>query len=72
MGGTLVLGAFFHALENLTWYVVGVGLMGYVSMCVFVMCFRTCCSACGVCKFVMGCVWLCMYIIDVSDGSTYW
>ena len=38
-------------------------------MCSLVVCFNTCCSACGDFMFVMGCVWLCMYIIDVSEGS---
>ena len=66
--GALVLGASFYVLENFTWYFVWVGLMGYVSMCVlFVFC-RTWCSACGVCKLVVGCVWLCTHIIDVREG----
>ena len=67
--GSLDLGAFFQFLENFTWYFVGARLVGYVSMCSLVVCFNTCCSACGDFMFVMGCVWLCMYIIDVSEGS---
>jgi hypothetical protein len=37
-----------------------------------VVCSSTCASSWGVCKVVVGLVWLCMHIIDVSDGSTYW
>ena len=44
--------------------------MGNVSMCMLVMRLRTCCSVCGVCVLVMGCVWLWTYIIDVSEGSS--
>ena len=66
--GALVLGASFHALEIFTWYFVGVGLMGYVSMCVLIVLCRTCCSVCGVCKFVVGCTWLCTHIIDAREG----
>lgn len=46
--------------------------MGYVSLCVLSVFFRIFCSFCGVCKFIVRCIWLCMEIIDVSDGSTYW
>ena len=45
--------------------------MGWVSMCVFVACFRTCCSSFRVWTFVVGFAWLCMQMIDVSDGSVY-
>ena len=40
-------------------------------MCVLVVCSSICVSSRGVCRFVVGLVWLCMHIIDVSDGSTY-
>ena len=40
-------------------------------MCVLVVYSSTCVSSYGVCKFVVGLVWLCMHIIDVSDDSTY-
>ena len=42
-----------------------------MSICVLVVFFRTCYNLCGVCKFVVGFTWLCMQMIDVSDGSTY-
>ena len=38
--------------------------MGYVSMCMLTVFFRTCCSSCGICKFIVRFIWLCMYIID--------
>ncbi len=41
-------------------------------MWVFVVCFRTCCSVCGVWTFGVRVVWLCIQMIDVSDGSVYW
>ena len=63
---------FFHALENLTWYCVGVGLTGCVSMWVLVVYCRMFCSSCGVCKFDGRFIWLYMHIIVVSSGSTRW
>jgi hypothetical protein len=48
-----------------------VGLMGKVSMCVLMVCSSTCASSCGVLKFVVRLVWLCMHNIVVSEGSTY-
>lgn len=33
---------------------------------------RTLCRSCGVRRFVVGCTWLCMQMIDVSAGSVYW
>ena len=51
---------------------VGVGLMGCMSMCVLSVLLRTFCSSSGVCRFVVGCDWLCMQIIDVRVGSVYW
>ena len=59
-------------LEDLTLNCVGVGFMAWVSMCVLSVFFRTFYSLCGVCRFLDRCNWLCMLIIDVSDGSTYW
>ena len=41
-------------------------------MCVLSVFIRTVCSSCGVCRFIGRCSWLCMPIIDVSDGSRYW
>ena len=67
--GVLALGASFHALEIFTLYFAGVGLMGYVSICVLIVFCRTCCSSCGVCKFGVRFVWLCTHIIDVREGS---
>ena len=29
-------------------------------------------SSCGVSKVIVGLCWLCMHIIDVSDGSMCW
>jgi hypothetical protein len=46
-----VLGTFFHVLENFTWYCVGVGLMGCVSVWVLVVLCRTFCSSCGVIRW---------------------
>ncbi len=37
----LILGVFFHVFKNLMWYCGVVVLMGYVSLCVFVVCFST-------------------------------
>jgi hypothetical protein len=57
--GALVLGAFFHVLENFTWYFMGVDLMGYVSMCMLIVFCRTWHSACGFVNLlwgVFGCV----------------
>ena len=59
-GGMLVLGAVFHALENLMLYLLGVGWMGWVSMCVFVIRFRMLFSLSRNCGCVVGFVWLCM------------
>ena len=69
--GVLVLGAYFHVLENLMWYCVEVGLMGYVSIWMLSVFFRTCCSSWGVCRFLVRFTWLCMHNINVSDGSTF-
>ena len=65
--GVLVFGASFHALEILTWYFVGVGRMGYMSMCMLIVAFRTFCNTCGVYNCIVWCVWLCMHIIDVRS-----
>lgn len=67
-----ILGAVFHALESLTLYCRGVGLMGWVSMRVFIVWSRVCFNMCGVWVLGVRVVWLCMHISDVSDGSTYW
>ena len=34
--------------------------------------FRTLCNSCGVCKFIVGFIWLYVYMMDVSDGFVYW
>ena len=47
----LVFGAFFHVLENLTLYCVGVGVMGYVSMCTCVMCLSIFCNSVAIWVF---------------------
>jgi hypothetical protein len=70
--GVLVLGVFFHVLEKLMWYCVGVGLLGYVSIWMLSVFFRMCCSLWGACRFVVKFTWLCIHIIDVSDESTFW
>ena len=64
--GAFVLVASFHASEKLTWVCEGFGLMGYVSTCMLIVVFRTCCSSCGVCKFVVRFTWLCMHILLMS------
>ena len=69
--GILALGASFHAFEIFTLYFTRVGLMGCVFICVLIVFRRTCCSSCGVCKFVVRFVWLCMYIIDFREGSSH-
>ena len=51
---------------------MGVGLMGWVSMCEFIVCFRTCCSSFGILTYVDRFFWLWMQMIDVMDGSMYW
>ena len=43
-----------------------------VFICVLVVGSRIFVSSCGVRKFVVGLLWLCMHIINVNDGSTYW
>ena len=48
------------------------GLMGWVSMCMFNVFLRTFCSSCGGCIFIDRCAGLDTQIMDVSDGSTYW
>ena len=70
--GMLTLGVFFHILEILTLYCVELGIMGWVSMCVFVNCCNICFSVCGVRTFGLSVAWLCMHMIDVSAGSSYW
>ena len=70
-GGMFILGAYCHSLENSTLYCVRVGLMGLILVCVFVILFRTLCSFCGVCKFFVGIIWMCMHMVDVSDGYVY-
>lgn len=72
LGGELVMGAFNHVLENLTLWCVVVGGKGWVSMCVFSVLFKIFCRSCGVCKFIVGCDWLCTQIIDVRVGFVYW
>lgn len=59
-------------LENLTLYIVGVGLMGSMFMFVLSVFTNMVCSSGGVCRFFGRCWWLCMQIIDVSDGFRYW
>ena len=46
--------------------------MEYVFICVLVMFFRMFWSSRGVCRFDVGCVWLCMHIIDIKDGFVCW
>ena len=46
--------------------------MGCVFIVVFVVCRSTCVSSGGVCKLGVRVAWLCMHMIDVSEGSTYW
>ena len=41
-------------------------------MGVCVILFRTSFRSCGSCGFIVGFIWLCMYMMDVSDGSVYW
>ena len=45
--------------------------MGKVAMCVLVVCSSISASSCGVLKFVVRLVWLCMHNIVVSEGSTH-
>jgi hypothetical protein len=68
--GVLVLGGIFPCFGDFNVVVCGGGLNGYVAMCVLIVCFRTCCSSCGVCKFDVRFTRLCTHIIDVRDGST--
>ena len=42
-----------------------------MSICVLVVCFSICDSSRGVCRMCVGFIWLCIQIIDVSDGYTY-
>ncbi len=65
--GMLVLGEVFHVGENLIWYCGIVGLIGWVSICVFVVCFSMYASSRGVCRSCVGLVWLCTHIIDVRE-----
>jgi hypothetical protein len=50
---------------------VGVVLLGYVSMYVLIVLFKSYCSSCGICEFVVRFIWLCLHIIDVKDGFTH-
>ena len=72
IGGEVALGALFHELENLTLYGFVLGFMGWMSMCILSVIFRTFCNSCGGCIFIGSCVGLCTQIIDVSNGSMYW
>ena len=67
-----IMGVFFQILENLMWYLGGVGLMDMVFICVLVVCSNICVSICGVLRFIVGLDWLYMHSMIVSDGSTYW
>ena len=46
--------------------------MWCVSICVVVIFFSMFCSSCAVLRFCVTVVWLCMQMMDVSDGSVYW
>ena len=46
-------------------------LIWCVSMCVVVILFSMFCSSCGFCVFGVIVVWLCMQMMDVSEGSVY-
>ena len=41
-------------------------------MCVFVILMRTLFRSCGNCGFIVGFIWLCIYMMDVRDASVYW
>jgi hypothetical protein len=53
----------------IVWY-SGFNGVGVYMCASTVVCFNTCDSSCGVCKFGTRFVWLCMYIIETIDGST--
>ena len=73
LGGGLYFGAIFPCLGEFNVVVCGGGFYGLgVYVCVFVILFRTLCNSCGVCKFIVGFISLCMYMMDVSDGYVYW
>ena len=40
-------------------------------MCVLVVCSSIYASYCGILRFIVGPVWLCMHIVDVSEGFMY-
>lgn len=46
--------------------------MVWVFVCVFVILFRIVFRSCGNCRFVVGFIWLCIYMMDVSDVYVYW
>ena len=47
------------------------GLIACISICVVVILFSMFCSSCEVCEFSVNVAWLCIHIMDVSDGSAY-
>lgn len=51
---------------------MGVGLMGWMSMCVCVVFLSILCNAVGIWVLFSMVPWLCTHMIDVRDGSVYW
>ena len=47
------------------------GLIGCISICVVVILFSMFCSYCEVCGFSVSVAWICIHMMDVSDGSVY-
>ena len=68
----MIWGAFFHLLENFMLYCAWVGFMWCVSICVVVIFFSMFCSSSEIFGFGISVVWLCMQMMDMSDGSVYW
>ena len=46
--------------------------MGWVSICVFVNCCKSCFNVCGVWTLGLSDDWLCTQMIDVRVCSSYW
>lgn len=64
-------GGLFPCFGGFDMVVFGCGLDGYVSIWMLIVVFRTLYSSFGVCRLLVGLVWLCMHIIEVVVGSTY-
>ena len=71
-GRVLLMGAFFPCVGEFDVVVCCCGLNGGGVYASLVVSSSTLVSSCGVRRFIVGQLWLCMHIIDMRDVSTYW